>query len=122
MSKTNKAGRECPAWCETDHEAIPYSCTRHGPGVTTAAGRVWAGNYLGVGEKDTPEVILARADYTIPENKQPAGRLEFTTRATAETAAVLIDRLAACSPDAHREIAGQLRQAAADAYPEPEAG
>ena len=118
MSKTNKAGRECPAWCERNHENdTPYTCNKTGPFIGPESAWVWAWADLTGAHDASPEIGIHAATY----QPSPIGSLSFTSRESAENAAALMENLADHSPDHHRELAAQLREYAAAAWPEKEA-
>lgn len=119
MSKTNKAGRECPQWCESDHEngRPPYSCERKSPSVQTPGGQLWAALSLGPGDKAEPEVTIFCSRSGAPGT---GGYADFTSREPAEAVASALELLADAAPDDHRTLATQLREAAAEAFPQSE--
>ena len=119
MTKTNKAGRECPQWCESDHENghPPYSCERKSPFVQTPGGPLWAMLSLGPGNEAQPEVTL----FASPQ-AGAGGYADFTSREPAEAVASALELLADAAPEDHRTLAAQLRGAAAEAFPASEPG
>lgn len=118
MSKTNKAGRECPSWCERDHEnSTPYTCNKSSPFVISEGGHAWTVADLPGGTVTAPEV----STYAALLGGGDIGSLDFTEREAAERAAVFIANLADHTPAAHGQIAAQLREYAAAAWPEKEA-
>ena len=121
MSKTNGNGRECPEWCERDHENdIPYTCNKTTTTVAADEGHIWAWADLdGCTSDPAPEIGIYAAP---PDGK--AGGLSFTSQADAVAAALFIENMADHTPDSHRQAAAQLREYAAAAWPEkePEAG
>jgi len=112
--KVNKAGRECPAWCDTDHEnGLSYTCSKNSPSVD--AGNTHAWTWADLPNTGQPEAGVSAAG-------EAAVTLGFADSWSARNAAALIEGLAGFSPEEHREIAAHLRESAAQAFGEAEAG
>jgi hypothetical protein len=114
--KTNNDGRPCPDWCAIDH---------HQDAVQSCNG---AADLI---ESDPPACFAAwpRLGYcadapSVAANAwsgERSGALELTSRQDAEQLASFLDVTASVPAETIREVAGQIRQAADLAWPEPAA-
>ena len=114
--KTNRNGRECPAWCIRAHQDENESWGCAGTGRNIPGSRGGADARLGIYD-ETPEVAAWLFD-------GPAAALA-TAYADAPHRADALARFlefAAQAPEADlRALAGKVREAAAEAWPAPDA-
>jgi hypothetical protein len=120
--RQNSRGHPCPDWCVTDHETVHGEAGTHDhhggvPADIRVPGElaslpdeigVWPLHY---GLDDREAVVAVRgvrrqADYGYPYLR--------VSVADAGELAALVEMLAEATPEAHRELAGALRKAAAD--------
>jgi hypothetical protein len=117
--KTNQEGRECPKWCVTDHSE-PQAWTCSGPDRQAPGMRGGASARLGA-YGQAPQVVawLAGAH---------CGSEEAAVYAQSREDAARLAKFIEFAADARKPdldaLATNVREAAADAYPEiePEAG
>ncbi len=105
----------CPEWCTGKHEpGSPFHEGARNPITSPSGAQMWARvvSYLSSGPR------IAAAAY---HSGTGATVIEGDADSAAELANVL-DVLAAASPQDIRAFAAQVREASAQAFPEPEAG
>lgn len=121
--KTNKDGRECPDWCAIDHQASQDNIACSSPPVDR-----WQDGYVSAIDGkafcvytsqsprcDHPEIAVrtysnAGTGVVLADSKASAGKL-----------ASFLDGASAFSSEHIRAMAAEVRQKAAELYPEPEA-
>lgn len=118
--KENKAGRECPAWCVTDHETGESGwCTglRHEMRVKND---LRGSAYVDLSPMSkTPElsvVVLGK------ELESQGGSAHVRSRWQADALARLVENASELTPAQGRDMAATIRETAAQAFPEAEAG
>jgi hypothetical protein len=123
MTKTNpRSDQPCPAWCATDHEAEDAGLSCTGPDHDVRSAEGWrvatAKAQLFPGDK-TPEIVSYAHGREITGQM---GTAYATGQRHAADLAAFVDRLAEMKKPEIRALAGRIREAAAEAWPEAEAG
>jgi len=112
--KTNKDGRPCPDWCEADHGAQDLSCTGAITPVAGTAASTTLGAWPRVSDiRSAPEVTVLAA------SPAGVGSAHMESKRDAAELAALLEVAASVPPESVRALAGQVRQAADVAWPEP---
>jgi hypothetical protein len=107
--RQNRDGHPCPPWCEVDHDTTGTSGIRashHGtepPVISFRDGYVTASAYQNGFSDEPPQVWIGSLN----------GPTTLIDSGQAAVLADLAEMLAGATPDQHREMAAQIRQAAA---------
>jgi hypothetical protein len=125
--KANRDGRECPPWCVRDHEDEdePWSCASADREVTwKPRNQVLPGGEAGARVRlspwdKTPEVITWSWGSDI---RADTGHICAQSKADVEETALFLERAAEMPKPQLRALAKKVREAAAEAWPEAEAG
>jgi hypothetical protein len=108
----------CPRWCAVDHSTNANRIHSAGPVYIRMPG-AFEGLLDGIRvraiqlalEGEAPEVVVGTSRYGVPEAPDPSLWLKPED---AKALAVIVEMLAAATPDQHRELADAIRNAAAD--------
>jgi hypothetical protein len=103
-------GMDCPPWCTVDHtkagEIIGRACIGGGTGI----GSIWARAFLGPYHGGNPVAVVTGA------GNEPGQTYHVELRPhLAPHLAGLVELLADATPDQHRQLAAEIRHAAAQA-------
>ena len=110
-ARTNHDGHPCPPWCEIDHdETVGKSSifvshhTTEVPAISFPDGYVTASAYQNGFSDAPPQIWIGSLN----------GPTTLIDPGQAAVLADLAEMLAGATPDQHRELAAQIRKAAAD--------